>query len=148
MTPRTTWGWTEPAYTPKDKPLQTQKGTAGSYTRDETDWDARNLGLTTLKEAKGKALTYPGEQKMKRRSERLKKSSALIIDTILTGEDPHPRSSALIKELVKDKYSSAEIRESLKNQLKSKVTEQDIRLMGKGTSTRQKLLIQYWNSLR
>ena len=85
---------------------------------------------------------------MKQRSERLKKASSLIIDTILTGENPRERTKALISELVKDKYSSEEIKESLKNQMNTKVTEQDIRMAGRGTTTRQKLLIQYWNALR
>ncbi len=149
LTPRSyAWGRIEEAYTPKGAPLQTQKGSAGPYTRTEKDKTARNLGMYSLDEVKGKIDQYPVERKIKNRSERLKTSAGLAVDALLNGDKPEERMRALVSELAKDKYSSAEIREALKSQLKSKVTEKDIRMMGHGTTTRQKLIIQMYNELR
>lgn len=146
--PRSTWWYWEDKYTPEGAPTQTKKGSAGPYTRTEKDKLARKFSTYTLEEQKGKMLQYPAEQKMKQRSERLKTSTSLMVDAMLTGENPQQRIATLVRDLSEDQYSSKEIREALKEQFKAKVTEKDIRMMGKGKTTRQKLLIQYWNSLR
>lgn len=146
--PRSTWWYWEDKYTPKGAPTQTKKGSAGPYTRTEKDKLARMFSTYTLEEQKGKMSQYPAEQKMKQRSERLKTSTSLMVDALLTGDNPQARIGTLVKDLSEDQYSAKEIREALKEQFKAKVTEKDIRMMGKGKTTRQKLLIQYWNSLR
>ena len=148
ITPRTVWGWIEEAYTSKGMPVQTAKGTAGSYTRTEKDWQARKFGTYTLDEVKGKVTQYPVERAAANRSNRLKKASSLIVDQILSGENPEPRIKALVEDLQKDKYSAADIHQSIRDQFKAKVTEKDIRMMGKGSTTRQKLIIQMYNELR
>lgn len=146
--PRSTWGWVEDAYTPEGAPTQTKKGTAGPYTRTEKDKLARKFSTYTLEEQKGKMLQYPAEQKMLQRRERLKTSTSLMVDALITGENPTERIATLVQDLSEDNYSAKEIREALKEQLKAKYTEKDIRMMGKGKTTRQQLLIQYWNHLK
>ena len=88
------------------------------------------------------------EQKDKNRSARLQKSTHLMVDSLLNSDNPRERVAKLAQELVADKYSSAEIRHALGIALKSQVTEKDIRMMGHGTTTRQKLIIQMYNELR
>ena len=149
LTPRSyAWGQIEKAYTPKDRPLQTAKGSAGPYTRTEKDWFARMVGTYTLDEVKGKVGEYPVERQAANRTARLQKSAHLIVDSLLHGEQPEKRIEALVKELAKDNYSGREITESVKNQLKAQVTEKDVRMMGQGKTTRQKLIIQMYGELR
>ena len=149
ITPRSfAWGPIEKAYTPKEAPIQTKKGAAGPYKRSEKDWKARSLGMFTNEEVLGKAPQRIVEQMSANRTIKLAGASGRMVDALLTEEKGEERMTKIITELQRDNYTTAEIRDSLKNQLKAKLTEKDIRMMGRGRTNRQRLIIQLYEELR
>ena len=149
ITPRSfAWGQIEKAYTPEGAPTQTGKGVGGPYTRSEKDWTARALGMFTNEEVLGKAPQRIVEQMSANRRTKLASASGRMVDALLTEEKGEERMSKIITELQGDGFTVGEIRDSLKNQLKAKLTEKDIRMMGRGTTNRQRLIIQLYQELR
>ena len=104
--------------------------------------------MFTNEEVLGKAPQRIVEQMSANRRTKLAGASGRMVDALLTEEKGEERMSRIITELQRDNYTTAEIRDSLKSQLKAKLTEKDVRMMGRGRTNRQRLIIQLYEELR
>ena len=142
------WGLIEKGFTPEGMPYQESSGNAGPYTRDKNDEMARNFGTYTNKEATAKGEFYAGQKAIQHRSVLLGKTMNRAVDIILTDPQASTKLPGLWKALGERGFSQQDIQQGLITEIKSRVTEADIRAMGKGRSTKQQQLIMLLQQLQ
>ena len=142
------WGEIEELYTPPGKPYQTMTGDAGPVTRTPEDWQARRLGTYTPREVTERTKGHLGKREAQQRSQRLSNAIRHAVDIILTDSNPGPKLEPIWKSLEVDKFSGMDIKNALKRELLSQSIEEDIRLQGRGNTSRQQFIRQFLQQLR
>ena len=123
-------------------------GDAGPVTRTPEDWQARRLGTYTPREVTERTKGHLGKREAQQRSQRLSNAIRHAVDIILTDSNPGPKLEPIWKSLEVDKFSGMDIKNALKRELLSQSIEEDIRLQGRGNTSRQQFIRQFLQQLR
>lgn len=151
------WADIEKSWTPRasvtgeELPVQTSEGDAGPRTRNTADWDARKLGTHSLDEVKDRTEYYIAKREGGERSKRLSSAVSKAADIlVMNPDDPNimDRIEPIIAGLEEDQFSGRDIKMALKRELMSKYLESDVRLLGKGRSSRQAYVNRLLEQLR
>ena len=141
VVPGLNWGDVEEKATPPGAPYQESSGAAGPYTRDKQDTMARRFGTYTNKEVTEKTEFYTAKKQLAGRQTKFNHTMNRAVDIILTDPSASEKLSPMWNELGERGFSSKDIVEGLKREIKSQLVEGDIRAKGKGQSTKQQQLI-------
>ena len=149
ITPRTYFhGAIEEHFTPPGQPTQTNRG-SGGFMRDAFDKGARYGSTYSTREAQHRVETYTMKQDAKRVSANFGHAISVIADRNLrmdTKEVKH--TEEVITALLEKGYPPKVILSSIRDKMKEKMTPEQVRLLGRGTTQRQRRMYQFLNDVR
>lgn len=146
ITPRVLWGMIEKHYSKPGLPEQQPGGSTSPYTRGKEDWAARMWGTYSIPEVESKLKYREAKIQQEIRSKKFREAIQKSVDRIMSGSSPM-ELEMIIRKLGPEQYMPREYKNALRDAIKRRMTEADLRQMGRGKSSQQRYLAQLYNRM-